>query len=235
MASNTYFQFKEFIVRMNNCAMKVGTDGVLLGSWFDVNGVERLLDIGTGTGLLALMAAQRGVNDIMAVEIDKSAAIQASENIADSLWKGSIEVVNADIADFQGEKQFDAIISNPPYFRNSLKSPELIRSIARHNESLSFEKLVINVDRLLSDDGELSVIIPVDLSDILEQICFVHGLYMKRQTSVITREGQSPKRNLISFVRKVCACEKDCLIMSNNDGSLTDRYIALVKDFYLNF
>src|SRR5574344_1698022 len=110
MASNSYFQFKRFTIQMNNCAMKVGTDGVLLGAWFDVNGVGRLLDIGTGTGLLALMAAQRGVNDIVAVEIDKSAAIQASENVNGSLWKESIEVINADISDFQNEKSFDAII-----------------------------------------------------------------------------------------------------------------------------
>lgn len=213
--------------------MKVGTDGVLLGAWFDVNRVSRLLDIGTGTGLLALMAAQRGVNDIKAVEIDKSAAIQASENIACSLWKESIEVINTDISAFQCEKPFDAIISNPPYFRNSLKSPDVKRTMAKHNESLSFEKLVMNVDRLLSDEGEFSVIIPSDLSEILEQICFVNGLYIKRKTSVITREGQSPKRNLISFVRSVCVCEKDSLIMINTDGSYKDRYIDIVKDFYL--
>jgi tRNA1Val (adenine37-N6)-methyltransferase len=235
MASNSYFQFKKFTVRMNNCAMKVGTDGVLLGAWFDANRVRRLLDIGTGTGLLALMAAQRGVNDIVAVEIDKSAAIQASENVNGSLWKESIEVINADISDFQNEKSFDAIISNPPYFRNSLKSPDVMRTMAKHNDSLSFEKLVINVDRLLSDDGEFSVIIPSDLSDTLEQICFVNGLYLKRKTSVITRESQSPKRDLISFVRSACVCKNDVLTMTDKDGSYTGGYIDIVRDFYLNF
>jgi tRNA1Val (adenine37-N6)-methyltransferase len=235
MASNSYFQFKRFTIQMNNCAMKVGTDGVLLGAWFDVNGVGRLLDIGTGTGLLALMAAQRGVPEIKAVEIDKSAAIQACGNVSNSPWNESIEVINTDISDFLCEKPFDAIISNPPYFRDSLKSPDLMRTMAKHNESLSFEKLVMNVDRLLSADGEFSVIIPSDLSDIMEKICFVNGLYLKRKTSVITREGQSPKRYLISFVRSVCVCENDVLTMTDRDGKCTEKYMKLVKKFYLKY
>lgn len=235
MASNLYFQFKKFTVRMNSCAMKVGTDGVLLGSWFDANRVRRLLDIGTGTGLLALMAAQRGVTDIIAVEIDKSASIQACENVANSPWNESIEVINTDISAFQCEKPFNAIISNPPYFRNSLKSPDAMRTVAKHNESLSFEKLVMNVVRLLSAEGEFSVIIPSDLSEIMEKICFVNGLYLKRKTSVITREGQSPKRDLISFVRSVCVCENDVLTMTDRDGKCTEKYMRLVKEFYLKY
>ena len=126
--SNPYFQFKQFTVWHDKCAMKVGTDGVLLGAWTSVQGAHSILDVGTGTGLVALMLAQRSLpnTNIVALEIDEAAARQAKENIVRSPWKKQIEVVQADFRKYQSPEKFDVIVSNPPYFVDSLGCPDQI-------------------------------------------------------------------------------------------------------------
>src|SRR5574344_2567439 len=130
--SNSYFRFKQFSVFQERCAMKVGTDGVLLGAWAKVDAANRILDIGTGTGLVALMLAQRSTAMITAVEIDEEAAIQAEENFCQSPWANRFEVVNSDITSYETDALFDVIVSNPPYFVDSLQCPDGQRSLARH-------------------------------------------------------------------------------------------------------
>ena len=153
--SNPYFQFKQFTVWHDQCAMKVGTDGVLLGAWASVERARRILDIGTGTGLVALMLAQRSLLDakIVALEIDEAAAGQARENVARSPWQERIEVVQADFKKYRSSDKFDVIVSNPPYFVDSLECPDRQRAAARHNDSLTYEELLEGVNRLLAADG----------------------------------------------------------------------------------
>lgn len=151
--SQPFFQFKQFTVWHDKCAMKVGTDGVLLGAWTPVESSARILDIGTGTGLVALMLAQRCSASVIALEIDETAAQQAAENITRSPWGNRIEVVCQDFRLYSNKNnslKYDTIVSNPPYFTDSLKCPDSQRNTARHNDNLSYEELLKGVSNLLS-------------------------------------------------------------------------------------
>lgn len=149
---NPFFQFKKFTVYHDKCAMKVGTDGVLLGAWASVENARRILDIGTGTGLIALMLAQRSDASVVGVDIDEAAVEQARENIERSEWKNRIVVEHKDVRDLSGEKYslFDVIVSNPPYFTEAVYCPDKQRNTARHMDSLPFDELLQAVDRLLA-------------------------------------------------------------------------------------
>ena len=214
--------------------MKVGTDGVLLGAWFPMEPGMRVLDVGTGTGLIALMAAQRGAESVVAVEIDPVAAGQASENADSSGWSGLIKVVNADIADFTAGSGFDRIVSNPPYFRNSLRSPDNGRNTARHNDSLSYETLARRSAGLLAPDGLLCLVLPSVAVDGFTRCAAMEGLYLCRRTDVVTATGKQRKRSLLAFGRKCQTLQADVLAICGPDGRWTPEYTNLVKDFYLN-
>ncbi len=163
--SNSYFQFKQFTVWHDKCAMKVGTDGVLLGAWVNIFNAKSVLDIGTGTGLIALMIAQRSTANILAVEIDADAVNQAIENVERSPWSGNIKVQHADFKTATFNTKFDVIVSNPPYFSDSLLSPDTHRSTARHTSELTYHDLISRVSGILAFKGEFSLIIPADISD----------------------------------------------------------------------
>lgn len=236
MASNSYFQFKQFVVNQEDCAMKVGTDGVLLGAWFNFPENGTVLDIGTGTGLIALMAAQRGADSVVAVEIDEKAAAQAAANAALSKWKDIITVVHSDIACFSDtDKRFDAVVCNPPFFRDSLRSPDSVRSQARHNDTLSYEKLAEVVNCLLSDSGLFSLVLPYDMADTFISVAAKNGLYLCKRTNVVTRKGNLPKRVLLSLCKQVKVCVTDELVMFDELNNETSEYIYLVRDFYLKY
>lgn len=235
MASNSYFQFKQFVVNQEDCAMKVGTDGVLLGAWFDFKENGSVLDIGTGTGLIALMAAQRGADSVVAVEIDEKAARQAAENVASSKWKDLVTVVHSDIACFSDDKRFDAVVCNPPFFRDSLRSPDSVRSQARHNDTLSYEKLAEMANRLLSDSGLFSLVLPYDMADTFISVAAKNGLYLCKRTNVVTRKGNLPKRVLLSLCKQVKVCVTDELVMFDELNNETSEYISIVRDFYLKY
>ena len=158
--ANSFFKFQQFTVRQEHCAMKVGTDGTLLGAW--ANGGRSVLDIGTGTGLIALMMAQRFPEArVTAIDIDQAACLQAHDNVAASPFASRIQIVQADVADYEAEP-FDVIVSNPPYFVESLTCPDYQRTTARHTASLTYQTLMCSAFRLLSDEGRFSVIIPFD-------------------------------------------------------------------------
>jgi tRNA1Val (adenine37-N6)-methyltransferase len=235
MASNSYFQFKQFVVNQEDCAMKVGTDGVLLGAWFDFKENGSVLDIGTGTGLIALMAAQRGADSVVAVEIDEKAARQAAENVASSKWKDIVTVVHSDIACFSDDKRFDAVVCNPPFFRDSLRSPDSVRSQARHNDTLSYEKLAEVVNCLLYDSGLFSLVLPYDMADTFISVAAKNGLYLCKRTNVVTRKGNLPKRVLLSLCKQVKVCVTDELVMFDELNNETSEYISIVRDFYLKY
>lgn len=237
MAGNSFFQFKQFVVNQQDCAMKVGTDGVLLGAWFSFPKDGSVLDIGTGTGLVALMAAQRGAGSVTAVEIDEKAASQAMANVADSPWKERIEVVCSDIAKYGVEgAKFGAVVCNPPYFRDSLRSPDSVRSQARHNDTLSYEALADSVVRLLDEEGLFSLVLPSDAATAFVTIAAKRELYLCRRTNVVTKEGNVPKRVLLAFRKQqLLSFKEDELVMFDADNRETVEYIGLVKDFYLKY
>lgn len=232
--ANPYFQFKQFTVWHDRCAMKVGTDAVLLGAWMQVEGARRLLDIGCGCGLIALMAAQRCQGEVVAVEIDEEAARQASENVACSPWADRIRVVNKDICSFE-EGPFDVIFSNPPYFVDSLKCPDNRRSSARHTDTLDFEQLMDRVFLLLSDDGEFSVVVPMDVANLMKASALSHKLFLSRETRVVTKEGTAPKRVLMAFRKRLPdeQIQPRTLVMQTDLGIHGEEYRKMVSDFYL--
>ena len=232
--ANPYFTFKQFTIRHDRCAMKVGTDGVLLGAWTDVNHSHRTLDIGTGTGLIALMLAQRCPQALItAIDIDAEAVGQARENVQSSPWKDRVEVLLQDICTFSTDQRFDTIVSNPPYFIDSLKCPDDQRNTARHTDTLDAERLLANVARLLTDDGRFSIILPAEQTDLLIQTACNQGLYPSRQTAVITRPGLPPKRILMEFRKTKEAFQPDELVIELERHVYSEGYIALTKDFYL--
>ena len=232
--SNPFFTFKQFTIRHDRCAMKVGTDGVLLGAWTNVSHSCRMLDIGTGTGLIALMLAQRCPQaSITAIDIDTDAVGQAQENVLLSPWSDRVEVKLQDICKYLTDKHFDTIVSNPPYFIDSLKCPDGQRNTARHTDTLDAERLLGSVSRLLTDDGRFSIILPAEQTDLLIQTAYTQGLYPSRQTAVITRPGLSPKRILMEFQKTKETFQPDELIIELERHVYSEGYIALTKDFYL--
>lgn len=233
--SNSWFRFKQFNIEQERCSMKVGTDGVLLGAWFPISPGYRVLDIGTGTGLIALMAAQRGAARVTAVEIEPDAAEQARLNACNSPWADLIEVQCKDIAHFIGEYKYDRIVCNPPYFRDSLRSPDLGRNAARHNDTLSYETLVACAVRLLADGGKLCLVLPFDSVDTFAKCAAQVGLDMCIRTDVVTAHGKDPKRSLVAFGKSCPTLESSILEICGPDGNETSEYIRLVRDFYLKY
>ena len=227
------FTFKQFEVRQEHCAMKVGTDGVLLGAWAHVEHCRRVLDMGTGTGLVALMTAQRSQAHIVAIDLDADAVAQATENASSSPWSGRIQVVEADAREIADSQPFDAILCNPPFFENSLKCPDSARTMARHTDTLTFDELARSASRLLSPEGELSVVIPYDRAHDMTVSCACHGLFATRQTIVVPVEGGKPKRILMAFTHQGAPHSIETLCIQNAERQYTPEYVSLVEDFYL--
>lgn len=218
--------------------MKVGTDGVLLGAWARVEHCKRILDMGTGTGLVALMAAQRSGADIVAIDLDADAVAQASENVVASPWKERIHVLEADARNLEFKIQnseffFDSILCNPPFFENSLKSPNAARTMARHTDTLTFDELARSASRLLAPEGELSVVIPYDRAHDMTVSAACNGLFATRQTIVVPVEGGKPKRILMAFTREGAAHAVETLCIHDAQRYYTPEYVHLVEDFYL--
>ena len=233
------FQFQRFTIHQDQCAMKVGTDGVLLGAW--AQGGERVLDIGTGTGVIALMMAQRYAEaHVVAVDIDEAAVRQARQNADASPFGDRVEVVLSSIQDYatscslsfgegRGEvpAHFDSIVCNPPFFVDSLKAPDQQRSLARHADTLPFAELMRSAYRLLSDDGELSLVIPFDYRRCLDDEAFLCGFFPSRVCAVRTKSTKPVRRYLLAYRKRPCPCHHDELTIGDA------RYQQLTRDFYL--
>lgn len=230
------FEFRRFIVRQDRCAMKVGTDGTLLGAWARMTAREgRVLDIGTGTGLIALMMAQRYPDcRVTAIDIDADACQQARENVEASPFADRIEVIRADVAGFQSHGPFDAIVSNPPYFSQSLECPDSRRTAARHTSSLSYQTLVSSAYRLLADGGRFSLIIPDDCRSALMSEASLRGFFPARVHAVRTVPQKPPKRYLIEL-SKHPAEETDTqdAVLESSPGVRSPWYHHLTSDFYI--
>ena len=236
--ANPYFQFKQFTVWHDKCAMKVGTDAVLLGAWTDITGSKSILDVGTGTGIIALMLAQRGTGLIDAIDIDADACAQAKENVLASPFAERINVVHAAYSEYSisasGIKVYDLIVSNPPYFVNSLKCPDSKRATARHTDSLPLSELISSSRPLLSPHGRIALILPYEQLEEVKSLAQKNMLSVSRQTDVVPVRGAQPKRLLIELS---CVETKeithDTLVLEEPGRQHTAEYVALTKDFYL--
>lgn len=234
--SNPYFKFKKFTIWHDKCAMKVGTDGSLLGAWADTTNCHRALDVGTGTGLIALMLAQRCDAVIDAIDIDIDACDQARENIAQSPFATQIQVHLSPFANYKpkADIKYDLIISNPPYFIDSLKCPNKQRNTARHTDTLSLADLLKDSCRLLAPKGKLALILPFEQRTILLELAHKNQLYPLRETHVSSIKGATPKRLLIELSRQRREfIEPSTLNIEIEQREYSKEFIALVKDFYL--
>lgn len=234
--SNPYFRFKQFTVRHDQCAMKVGTDGVLLGVWTNVTKAVNILDVGSGSGLVALMLAQRNLQSkIDAIEIDVSASIQANENFNNSPFNNLSACINTSFQEFGkiSTKRYDLIVSNPPFFCRSLKSPDAQRSTARHTDNLLIEEFIAISAKLLNKNGRISFIFPSTDKDYLIATGKENGLCLSRLTNVYPTPQSDVKRVLIEFANQSCETEISDLIIEIERHTYSPEFTSLAKDFYL--
>lgn len=235
--SNSYFSFKQFTVFQDECAFKIGTDGVLLGASADISGSDKILDIGTGTGLIALMLAQRCGGEITAIEPDIDSYRQAYRNVENSKWSNRIKVENTDLQSFNPvDTKFDLIVTNPPYFINSLRNPDSREAAARHNDSLSSDEIMKGVSQLLSEDGRFQIIMPYDEGNIFLAGAVDYGFYCNSKLKIRPLPTSEIRRLILGFSRKrTITTEKFLTIERGKRHEFTDDYINLTKDFYLKF
>ncbi|MDL2215199.1 methyltransferase [Dysgonomonas sp. OttesenSCG-928-M03] len=234
---NPYFKFKKFTVYHDKCAMKVGTDGVLLGIWTELSDCNTILDIGTGSGLIALILAQRseGRNtSIDAIDIDRSAILQAMENVEHSPFE-NIFCVHNSIQEYapRCNKKYDLIVSNPPYFSSSLLSPDEQRTLARHSTALDISDFIFASRSLLSERGRISLIFPYTEKNTLIDIAQNAGLSASRITTVYPTPASLPKRVLIEFTLADQELKETQLIIEKERHVYSPEFTELAKDFYL--
>lgn len=227
------FVFKQFTVEQTRSAMKVSTDGILLGAWAELANAKSLLDIGTGTGLLALMAKQRAPKaKVVAIEVDGEACIDAKFNFANSPWP-EICLHHGAIQSFQSTQPFDVIITNPPYFNASLKGDNEARNTARHTDGLGFSELIECCTKLSHANTLLNVILPCkEASSFIEQ-AKCKGWNLARMCNARTTLKKSPSRSLMLFSLQPEVCQTSSLTIHAAEGGYSDEYVSLCKDFYL--
>jgi tRNA1Val (adenine37-N6)-methyltransferase len=232
------FQFKNFSVQQDKCAMKIGTDSVLLGAWCPVsNNPFSVLDIGAGTGILSLMMAQRtNAEQIDAVEIDENAYEQCVENFENSPWSDRLFCFHAGLDEFidEPEDEYDIIISNPPFYSEDYKTDNFQRDLARFQEAMPFEELIEAVDLLLSENGIFAVIIPYKEEEKFIDLCSKIEFFPVKVTRVKGTPTTEIKRSLLAFKRyELSTLTAEELIIENSRHSYTEEYIELTKDFYI--
>jgi len=238
MRRNTWFQFKKFRITQEYSAMKVGTDGVLLGAWANVPETGKILDVGTGTGVIALMMAQRSEADVYAVEMDDESFKEACCNMEQSPWKERFHPVHRTFQEFCASTngKFDLVISNPPFFENVSKAADPRRSNARHTDLLSYEELIDGCHRILTDTGRIAVIIPAPQAEQFISLAKRYNLCNLRKTCVKPKVSKPVNRYLLEFSRKQAGPVTDELVIETEAfHSFTQEYKNLTRDFYLNF
>ena len=239
--SSPNFQFKQFTIQQERCAFKVGTDSVLLGSWVNPESTHHILDIGTGSGILALMMAQKSNALVMGIDIDEDAFHQASENANASKWRERIQIQHTSIQDFLASSlqplKFELIISNPPYFNSKAHATGTSKSIARNTEQLPFKELVKASLQLLSDEGKLCVVLPTPEAKLFRSIAENAGLVLSKLLRVQTKASENfEKRHLLQFEKTAFHYLEEILIIEENGHlNYTHQYRELTKDFYLAF
>ena len=234
MGREKVFRFKQFAVVNDRTAMKVGTDGVLLGAWCPVEGVGRALDAGTGCGVIALMIAQRNHDAVIdAIDIDHDAIQEAALNFGNSPWSERLTAIEGDFNAMAAREPYDLIVSNPPFFTNGVLPDGDARTLARHTASLTYRQLIEGAARRLTDDGTLALISPVDAEgDIIEAATFA-SLPVRQMTRVIPVDGAAAKRTLWLLSPRDLPYREETLTIAHRDGTFTSEYISLTGAFYL--
>jgi tRNA1Val (adenine37-N6)-methyltransferase len=233
---NNYFNFKQFAVNQDKSAFKVGTDGVLIGAIADISNSDSILDIGSGTGLISLMLAQRCGSQITTIEPDPGSYLQTLENIARSPWHDRIKVFNSDLQSFFPDTgKFDLIVSNPPYFADSLKNPDPRKSAARHNDSLTTDELLKGVVRLMKDNGRFQLIMPYVEGNIFIAEANKYGLYCNGILKIRPLPGAEIRRLILTFEKTKKPPVEKFLTIEHGRHEYTEDYINLTKEFYLKF
>lgn len=236
------FEFQQFVVEHSKCAMKVGTDGVLLGAWAEVDDRKRILDIGTGSGLIALMVAQRNeFCQVDAIDIDSQAVVQATENVGKCVFGNRIRVFQYDFSShpdaWKSEEtlldSYDCVVSNPPFFSEQTYSPDNKRNMARNASSLPFDILIRNVSTILSSDGVFSVVVPYSEARSVIAYGAEYGLYLTRRTTVSDAPGKPIKRTLLTFSKQIKTTEEDHFDLRNVDGVYSGAFKELTAEFYI--
>lgn len=235
--ANDYFQFKQFTIKQSEAAFKVTTDSVLLGAWADLTNAKTILDIGTGTGLLALMAAQRSHAKITAIEPDEMSFSQAKLNVLSTPWHDRIILLNYSLQEFLGttNTMFDSIISNPPFFSGSLLNPDPRKAMARHKATLSSEFLLSASEKMLSDNGTLHLVLPVNEGENTIEMAPGFGLFCQRIMRIRPTDLQQPRRLLMTFGRREAVIREEFLTIEKDARhNYSDGYKTLTQDFYLD-
>lgn len=235
--SNSYFQFKQFRIEQGSAAMKVTTDACIQGAWTPVlPHVKQVLDIGTGTGLLALMLAQRGEGIMVdAIELDSSAARQAIENVATSIYCDRVVAIEGNVCNYIFTKKYDLIISNPPFFNNSLLSNKQDKNMARHTLSLSYADLLRVIDENLADGGYASVLLPVSEFVIWQQLLLNNSWMELGRLNICHTPNAPVKRIVCLFCKKsIAAIGEHTLIIKDAAGCYTKEFTQLLSPYYLD-
>lgn len=229
------FQFRQFTIHQEQAAMKVGMDSVILGSWTDTAKVRKILDVGTGTGILAIMMAQRVPEaHITAVEIDPAACRDARNNVQNCPWKNRIDVIPADVRSTEQTPSYDLIISNPPYFTGGITNPDVQKAIARHAMLLTTDELFKLANKVLVANGQIGMIFPFEHLDIYISAAVRSGFHLVKELRIGPAAGKPFHRVAGMFSRQFQETDRECLFLRNPiDHTYTTAYKTLTKDFYL--
>lgn len=240
MARNTFFQFKKFIIQQDHCAMKVCTDACIFGAFIQLGEAKKVLDIGSGTGLLPLMLAQRFDQvHFTGVEIDKDAFTQSVQNSNDSIYSERINIVNGSIQIYKPIEQFDVIVTNPPFYQEDLKSPTYKRSQAHHAVTLNFEDVLQSIDRLLTKNGYFYILLPEQESLVFKSIGKNNGWFLSQELLIRNDEFKKPFRRIMVFSR----LENERTLLNPNvldiyypeSRNYTENFRLLLNPYYLQF
>ena len=235
------FKLQQFSVRQHDNAMKVCTDSLIFGALVPVNNVPRVLDIGGGTGLLSLMAAQRGAQHVTTVELIETSSQEAAYNVAQSPWHDSIDVITCDINYFTADEPFDLIISNPPFFDNHLKNDDKLRNTARHTDTLSYRQLLERAKSLLTPNGTIALLLPINSLTTIVEIAHSIDLVISKQTDLITTRGGTAKVAVIELVSLLRFSEATqspshtTLTVYESHQQYSEQSARLLQDFLLRF
>lgn len=234
--SDSTFRFRHFTIHQDKCAMKVGTDAVLLGSWVRPLNADSILDIGAGTGIIALMLAQKSTAEIDAIDIDEGACRQAHENFRLSPWFFRLHIYQRSVQDYSlvSDKKYDLIVTNPPYFQQASKPLEEARQAARHTDTLTFEELIEGVKRLLKPNGRFCVVLPFREGMQFMDLAQSKGLFCHRLARIKTVADKPEKRLLMEFTFQFGLLVEEEIVIQEDDHSYSKQYIEMTQDYYIN-
>ena len=232
---NSYFQFKQFTIQQDKSAMKVCTDSCILGAWSvkHLNGAKKILDVGTGTGLLSLMLAQKSDSRIDSIELDHESAAQALENIAASPWSARIRLLEGNVLDYPLPTDYDFVISNPPFFESDLRSPVEKKNKAKHNKTLTLDELIIVISQHLKITGTFSILLPYHRSDYFENLAMIQGFFLRQKLTLRQTPAHQPFRSICLFgFQKPDAMDSKELVIKNENGNYSSEFTEIMNDYY---